>query len=119
ENIGLSPWAPVQNCLGIINRSKEKQIADESITSYNIKTDSINKEVMLLSGGNQQKVALAKILVTDPSVVIMCEPTRGVDVNGKVEIYSIINYLMEKRKAVVLISSEIPEVLGMSDRIAV
>lgn len=119
ENIGLSPWAPVNYFAGIVNNLKEKQIAEDSIKRYNIKTDSIDKEVILLSGGNQQKVVLSKILATNPNVILMCEPTRGVDVNGKVDIYNIINYLLEKNKAVILISSEIPEVLGMSDRIAV
>ena len=69
--------------------------------------------------GLQRRLEIARALATDPKVVIMCEPTRGVDVNGKVEIYRIINYLLERRKAVILVSSEIPEVLGMSDRVAV
>ncbi len=119
ENIGLSPWAPMKYAGGVIDERAERETAEKSVEEYGIKTDSISKEVMLLSGGNQQKVVLAMILVTDPDVVIMCEPTRGVDVNGKVEIYQIINQLLARKKAVLLISSEIPEVLGMSDRIAI
>ncbi len=119
ENIGLSPWAPMKHAFGIIAEKAEREAAEQSVEDYKIKTDSIDKEVMLLSGGNQQKVVLAMILITSPDVVIMCEPTRGVDVNGKVEIYQIINQLVAKKKAVLLISSEIDEILGMSDRIAV
>lgn len=119
ENIGLSPWAPVSSGYGIFSRKKEMQLSQKSVDDYKIKSESINQEVLLLSGGNQQKVVLAKVLATGPKVVILCEPTRGVDVHGKVEIYNIINLLLEKKKAVVLISSEIPEILGMSDRVAV
>lgn len=119
ENIGLSPWAPMKYLFGIIAERAEKKAAEKSVQNYRIKTESVEKEVMLLSGGNQQKVVLAMILITSPDVVIMCEPTRGVDVNGKVEIYQIINQLVAQKKAVLLISSEIPEVLGMSDRVAI
>ncbi len=119
QNIGLSPYAPVQFASGVINEAEEKRIASESVDSYKIKTESINKEVILLSGGNQQKVVLAKVFATNPDVVIMCEPTRGVDVNGKVDIYNIINELLMRRKGIVLVSSEIPEILGMSDRILI
>ena len=119
ENVTLSPKAPGHNRMGLIRNQEECALAEESVRKYSVKSESIHQEVMLLSGGNQQKVVLARALATDPKVVIMCEPTRGVDVNGKVEIYRIINYLLEKRKAVILVSSEIPEVLGMSDRVAV
>ncbi len=119
ENIGLSPWAPVCKMWGIISRKKEEKIARDGIDTYRIKAESVFQEVMLLSGGNQQKVVLAKVLSTSPEVVILCEPTRGVDVNGKVDIYHIINQLLERKKAVILISSEIPEIIGMSDRIGI
>ena len=75
--------------------------------------------MVLLSGGNQQKVVLAKVLSTNPQIVLLCEPTRGVDVNGKVDIYKIIDQLLEKKTAVILISSEIAEIIGMSDRIGI
>ncbi len=119
ENIGLSPWSPVCSFKGIISRTKEERMAEDSVEAYGIRTESIHQEVVLLSGGNQQKVVLAKVLSTSPQVVILCEPTRGVDVNGKVDIYNIINQLLEQKKAVILISSEIPEILGMSDRIGI
>lgn len=119
ENIALSPMAPGHNSLGVINSGLEKDMAEKSVEGYNIKCESIGQEVILLSGGNQQKVVLARALATQPKVIIMCEPTRGVDVNGKVEIYRIINNLLSQKKAIILVSSEVPEVLGMSDRIAV
>lgn len=119
ENIGLSPWSPVCKISGIISKNREEQMARESINAYSIKAESASQEVVLLSGGNQQKVVLAKVLSTSPQVVILCEPTRGVDVNGKVDIYNIINQLLEQKKAVILISSEIPEIIGMSDRIGI
>ena len=119
ENIGLSPAAPVCGLKGIISRLKDEKLASESIKDYGIKAESMQQETILLSGGNQQKVVLAKVLSTAPDIIILCEPTRGVDVNGKVDIYRIMNKLLGQGKAVVLISSDIPEVLGMSDRIGV
>lgn len=119
ENATLSPFAPIHGAMGVIRTAKERMLATESVRNYSIKCESIQQEVLLLSGGNQQKVVLARALAPMPKVVIMCEPTRGVDVNGKVEIYRIINELLRQRKAVILVSSEIPEVLGMSDRVAV
>ena len=119
ENISLSPRAQGHTRLGVIQNAVEARIARESVEKYSIKSESVQQEVILLSGGNQQKVVLARALATHPEVIIMCEPTRGVDVNGKVEIYEIINYLLEKGKAIILVSSEIPEIIGMSDRIAV
>lgn len=119
ENAALGPFAPIRGAMGVIRTAKERMLATESVRNYSIKCESIQQEVLLLSGGNQQKVVLARALAPMPKVVIMCEPTRGVDVNGKVEIYRIINELLRQRKAVILVSSEIPEVLGMSDRVAV
>ena len=119
ENVTLSPSAPGHNRFGIIRSEEECALARECVKQYSIKSESIHQEVVLLSGGNQQKVVLARALATEPKVVIMCEPTRGVDVNGKVEIYEIIDKLLEQNKAVILVSSEVPEILGMSDRIAV
>lgn len=119
ENMMLSPFSPAHNGLGIIQKGKEHALAEENQQRYGIKAESIHQEVILLSGGNQQKVVFARTLATAPDVIIMCEPTRGVDVNGKVEIYRIINLLLAQRKAIILVSSEIPEALGMSDRIAI
>lgn len=119
ENIGLSPWSPICKVKGVISAMLEDDLSRESVKKYSIKADSINQEVVLLSGGNQQKVVLAKVLSTSPQIVLLCEPTRGVDVNGKVDIYKIIDQLLEKKTAVILISSEMAEIIGMSDRIGI
>lgn len=89
------------------------------ITMFNIKTPSQEQQIGLLSGGNQQKVAIAKGLMTRPNVLILDEPTRGVDVGAKKEIYQLINEFKKEGLSIILVSSEMPEVLGMSDRILV
>lgn len=104
---------------GTIRSKKEKQIAEKYRELTRVKTPSIYQLVRNLSGGNQQKVILAKALLTEPDVLILDEPTRGIDVGAKKEIYNLINELKEKGKAVIIISSEMPEILGMSDRILV
>ena len=101
------------------NKKQENKIADEYIARTSIKTPHRNQKVGNLSGGNQQKVVVSKWLNTDPDILIMDEPTRGIDVGAKREIYEIINELVAQGKAVILISSELPEVLGMSDRVLV
>jgi putative multiple sugar transport system ATP-binding protein len=103
--------------LGVIDRDREYLTADEYRISMNIKTPSVNEVVGRLSGGNQQKVVLSKWLLPGPDVLILDEPTRGIDVGAKYEIYGLINKLAELGKAVVMISSELPELLGMCDRI--
>ena len=85
----------------------------------NIKTPSFNTLIQSLSGGNQQKVLVARWLLTDPDILLLDEPTRGIDVGAKYEIYMIINNLVEQGKSVIMISSEMPELIGMSDRIMV
>ena len=102
---------------GIIDKDKEYQIADEYREKLSTKTPSVEQNVGNLSGGNQQKVLLAKWMFTDPDILILDEPTRGIDVGAKYEIYCIINDLVKEGKSVVMISSELPEVIGMSDRI--
>ena len=102
---------------GIIDKDKEYQVAEEYRGKLNTKTPSVEQNVGNLSGGNQQKVLLAKWMFTDPDILILDEPTRGIDVGAKYEIYCIINDLVRSGKSVVMISSELPEVLGMSDRI--
>ena len=101
------------------NKKLENQIADKYIDLTRIKTPHRNQKVGNLSGGNQQKVVVSKWLNTDPEILIMDDPTRGIDVGAKREIYEIINDLVSQGKAVILISSELPEVLGMSDRVLV
>ena len=102
---------------GVIDKDKEYQVAEEYRAKLNTKTPSVEQNVGNLSGGNQQKVLLAKWMFTDPDILILDEPTRGIDVGAKYEIYCIINDLAKAGKSVVMISSELPEVLGMSDRI--
>ncbi len=103
----------------VVNKRSEIQIAEKYRESMNIKTPSIEQKVRNLSGGNQQKVALAKWLFVEPNILILDEPTRGIDVGAKYEIYTIMNELVAQGLSVIMISSELPEVLGMSDRIYV
>jgi putative multiple sugar transport system ATP-binding protein len=93
------------------------RVAEESRRSMNIKAPTVASVVGKLSGGNQQKVVLSKWIYTDPDVLILDEPTRGIDVGAKYEIYTIINKLVAAGKAVIVISSELPELLGICDRI--
>lgn len=104
---------------GTINENKEIQSAKTYLQSLKIKANSIETVVGTLSGGNQQKVVLGKWLMTMPKVLILDEPTRGIDVGAKYEIYNIINELVQQGVAIIMISSELPEVLGMSHRILV
>ncbi len=104
---------------GILDRDKEIAVADEYRTKLRRKCPGIEQNVGNLSGGNQQKVLLAKWMFADPDILILDEPTRGIDVGAKYEIYSIINQLVADGKSVIMISSELPEVLGMSDRVYV
>mgnify|MGYP002514861271 CR=1 FL=1 len=102
-----------------INENEEINVANEYKSSINIKAPSIMQKVVNLSGGNQQKVQIAKWLFAKPQVLILDEPTRGIDVGAKYEIYSLMNKLVEQGMAIIMISSELPEVLGMSDRLYV
>ncbi|RDL45114.1 ABC transporter ATP-binding protein [Marinomonas piezotolerans] len=104
---------------GVINKSEEHQVAEEYRKALRVRTPSVLQTVGNLSGGNQQKVVLSKWLYSQPDVLILDEPTRGIDVGAKFEIYSIINELAKDGKGVLMISSEMPELLGMCDRIYV
>ena len=104
---------------GVIDKDKEYQVAVEYKEKLNTKCPTVEQNVGNLSGGNQQKVLLAKWMFADPDVLILDEPTRGIDVGAKYEIYCIINSLVAEGKSVIMISSELPEVLGMCDRIYV
>ncbi len=104
---------------GVIDQDKEFAVADEYREKLRTKCSGVEQNVGNLSGGNQQKVLLAKWMFTDPDILILDEPTRGIDVGAKYEIYCIINDMAAQGKSVVMISSELPEVLGMSDRIYV
>lgn len=119
DNITISTIKKVSNKVGWINSKKENQIVDDLVKKLQIKLASVQNNVSSLSGGNQQKVALAKWLGSGCKVLILDEPTRGVDVGAKVEIYKIINQLAEEGAAIIMISSEMPEIIGMSDRVIV
>ena len=115
-NTTLSNLDALSN-MKVIDQDKEYEVAVDYVKKLRTKTPSVEQLVGNLSGGNQQKVLLAKWMFADPDVLILDEPTRGIDVGAKYEIYCIINDLAAAGKSVILISSELPEVLGMSDRI--
>jgi ABC-type sugar transport system ATPase subunit len=118
DNITMAALKSISN-YGIIDNNRKAINAIKYIKEMKIKTPSSKQMVVSLSGGNQQKVVLGKWLMTDPKVLILDEPTRGIDVGAKYEIYDIINDLIKKGVSIILISSELPEILGMSDRILV
>jgi putative multiple sugar transport system ATP-binding protein len=104
---------------GVINNQQEIKEAERYRKELNIRTPSVNQLVHNLSGGNQQKVAVSKSLFADPDILIVDEPTRGIDVGAKTEIYGILNNMIAAGKSVIMVSSELPEALGMADRIYV
>jgi len=116
QNITLANLDEVSK-RGVMDQNAEVKAATGYKDALNIKTPSIEQTVVNLSGGNQQKVSVAKWLFVEPDVLILDEPTRGIDVGAKYEIYSIMNKLVERGMSIIMISSELPEVLGMSDRI--
>ncbi len=118
QNVTLASLATVARS-GLIDRGRERIRAERFAEQLRIKAPSITSEVESLSGGNQQKVALARWLATDPKVLILDEPTQGVDVGSKAEIHALMREMAGRGLAVLMISSEMPEILGMSDRIAV
>jgi ribose transport system ATP-binding protein len=118
ENIGLPTLARMQR-VGIVDRGAERRLAESMRERLAIRTPDIDKAVGLLSGGNQQKVVIAKWLARDPRLLILDEPTRGVDVGAKAEIYAIIDDLVRRGVAVLMISSDLEEILGVSDRVLV
>ena len=102
---------------GVMDDNIERKEAEKYRTEFNIKCRDIDVQVSTLSGGNQQKVVLAKWVISDPDILILDEPTRGIDVGAKYEIYEIIDQLADAGKAVIVISSELPELIGICDRI--
>ncbi len=103
----------------IISRKKEKKLAGDYVLKLQIRTPDLERKVMFLSGGNQQKVVIAKWLCAQSDIFIFDEPTRGIDVGAKVEVYNLINELVRQGAGIIMISSELPEILGMSDHILV
>jgi ABC-type sugar transport system ATPase subunit len=116
QNITLANLQEIAN-RGVVDNNAEVKVANEYRASLNIKTPSIEQKVVNLSGGNQQKVSVAKWLFVKPNILILDEPTRGIDVGAKFEIYTIMNQLVTQGMSIIMISSELPEVLGMSDRV--
>jgi ribose transport system ATP-binding protein len=119
ENISLPNLDILSGPMSIINRKKEKAMAEKSVRDLRIRTDSVEKDAKSLSGGNQQKVVGGKWLARDSKVILFDEPTRGVDVGAKVDIYNLMNQLKQQGIGVLFVSSELPEILGFSDRIIV
>lgn len=105
--------------LGFISGRKNRETVEKYRSDLSIKVPGIKQMVVNLSGGNQQKVVLAKALAADPEIIIFDEPTKGIDVGAKQEIYQLMNTLAEAGKAIIMISSDMEEILGMSDRIVV
>jgi ribose transport system ATP-binding protein len=104
---------------GVVRRRKQQQVAAEYVGKLRVKTPSLSQIVGNLSGGNQQKAVLAKWLAVNPKIIIFDEPTRGIDVGAKTEIYQLMEALLREEKAIIMISSELPEILALSDRILV
>ncbi len=119
SNIILPSMKDFLRTLGFVDDRKAENVSSEYVQKLKIRTPSVRQKVKNLSGGNQQKVVLAKWLATKPKILILDEPTRGVDVGAKVAIYQLINRLAQEGYGIILISSEMPEIIGMSDRILV
>ena len=119
DNITLANLKEITRFGQVILLEKENRIADEEIKKLKIKTYNRNQIVNTLSGGNQQKVVLSKWLLNNPEIIILDEPTRGIDIGAKAEIYTIINRLAEQGKAIIIVSSELLEIMGLCDRVIV
>jgi len=119
ENMSLSAIRRFENKFLKINFKKEEKLVDSYISKFKIKTPGMEQLIKNLSGGNQQKIAIGKALMTEPEILILDEPTRGIDVGAKRDIYLLINELKKTGISIILISSEMPEIIGLSDRILV
>jgi rhamnose transport system ATP-binding protein len=119
SNVTLPIWRSISNWLGIVNVRQERAIATDYFQRLQIRATSIEQLAQSLSGGNQQKVVIAKWLATNPRILILDEPTRGVDIGAKAEVHRLISQLASEGIAIIMISSELPEVLAMSDRVLV
>jgi ribose transport system ATP-binding protein len=119
SNISLTILKRISGVTGAINAKTERQIANHYVDALSISTPSISQTVSNLSGGNQQKVVLAKWLSAKPKLLIMDEPTRGIDVGAKAEVHALMSHLAQEGMGILMISSEMPEIIGMSDRVIV
>ena len=118
ENVSLSSLDKITHFIHLDKKLETKQI-NAQVKRLNIKISSLQQLAGKLSGGNQQKVVFAKVLEANPSILILDEPTRGVDVGAKAEIYQIMDELTRAGKSIILISTDLPEVIGMSDRVVI
>jgi methyl-galactoside transport system ATP-binding protein len=119
DNVVLANLRQYANTLGIVDTRRATRDAAKGTARLRVRTPSLKTSIASLSGGNQQKVLLARWLLAEPDILILDEPTRGIDVGAKFEIYTIINELAALGKGIIMISSEMPELLGASDRIVV
>ncbi len=119
QNISMAILQRLSNALGVLNVKEENTLARQHVESLSIATPGVGQTVRNLSGGNQQKVVLAKWLSTKPKVLIMDEPTRGIDVGAKAEVHALMSQLAKQGIGILMISSEMPEIIGMSDRVIV
>ena len=119
DNVGVSIYNKYLKAGFVLDHKKMNKVVDDSIKKLSIKTPSMNEHISNLSGGNQQKVVIGKWVNTDAEIFIFDEPTRGIDVGAKVEVYNVMNSLVKQGKCVIMVSSEMPEILGMSDRVIV
>ena len=119
RNVSIGSLDQISNKLGVVNAKREEQIGIEGKANFNIKTPNLEKPIVELSGGNQQKAIVARWMSTSPKVLILDEPTKGIDVGAKSEFYNMICEFAKEGLAVILVSSELPEVIGLSDRIIV
>jgi len=119
ENTLMAHWGHYVRAWGLLDLKKGEEDVQKGIRALRVKTPSSRALIQDLSGGNQQKIVLSRWLLTEPDILILDEPTRGIDVGAKFEIYTLIAALAERGKGIIMISSELPEILGMSDRIMV
>jgi len=119
ENLALPNLDKLCNKFGVVRKKQEKQLIEKAVENFNIKLSSAESDAGSLSGGNQQKLVVGKWMARDSKVVIFDEPTRGIDVAAKVEIYNLMNRLKQEGVGVLFVSSEMPEIMGISDRILV
>ena len=119
DNVGITIYNKHLKAGFVLDHPTINKIVDDSIQQLSIKTPNMQTLISTLSGGNQQKVIVARWLANDPDILIMDEPTRGIDIGAKHEIYEIMENLAQQGKAIIMISSEMPELIGMSDRIYV
>ena len=119
DNITMAILKRISNVLGTISTRKENTVAQHYVDALSVMTPGLTQTVRNLSGGNQQKVVLAKWLSTEPKLLIMDEPTRGIDVGAKAEVHALMSRLAQQGIGIIMISSEMPEIIGMSDRVIV